>query len=487
MKICTSSKDNAMNNKLFKKFLEFGVGSVITLLIGFISSPIITRLVSPEQNGKFSMFSTVGNLILVVVVLGLDQSFVRFFYDEKEENRGKLLKVCIIIPMIISIITSIILIIFYKPISSYIVGEKSLIVILLLCVYLIINVVFRFASLQIRMSQKAKLYSVVNIIQKCVNLIVVIFMFFLTGNNYITLVIALVVSFIAASILAIIFEKDVWLKKHNNIGIATSKRELIRYGIPLIFSMAITWIFQSTDRIAIKGFVGYEELGLYNGAMTIIALLNAVQNTFTTFWTPVAFERYSNDSQDKQFFKNINEIVTISMLIIAIVLISSKDIIVYLLGPKYREAMFIFPYLVFMPVMYTISETTVLGINFKKKPKEHIKIASIVAIFNIIGNILLVPKLGARGAAISTGLAYSLFFLLRTYFSNKYFEVDYKIKKFLGLTIIIYILATYSSFNKFNEIIFLLSLISIITTFFVYKNIIYRIILDVKNELDNRR
>ena len=182
--------------------------------------------------------------------------------------------------------------------------------------------------------------------------------------------------------------------------------------------MAITWIFRSIDRVSIKELAGYGEVGIYNGAMTIVALLNAVQGTFTTFWTPVAFETYSLEPNNKEFFTKINKIVTVAMLFIAIGLIATKDILVLLLGLKYREAVFIFPYIVFMPIMYTISETTVIGINFKKKPKCHIYIAVISAAFNLVGNLLLVPKLGAKGAAISTGLSYIIFFIARTYFSK---------------------------------------------------------------------
>lgn len=469
-----------MENKLLKKFMEFGIGSILTLLIGFISSPIITRLVTPEQNGKFSMFTTIGNLLLVIVVLGLDQSYVRFFYDEDESVRGKLLKICIKIPLIVATTLSIFMIIFYKSITNYIVGDISFPVIILLIIYLFTSILLRFSSLQIRMNQKAKLYSLVNIIQKVTNLVFVILFYLIFNNNYYTLVLAIVFSTIVSLLLGMIVEKKVWFTNYNKLNLKTSKEELIRYGLPLIFSMAITWVFQSTDRIAIKQFSGYEELGLYNGAMTIIALLNAVQSTFTTFWTPVAFERYSKNPDDKEFFSNINKIVTVVMLLIATALIASKDLIVLLLGEKYRQAMFIFPYLVFMPVMYTISETTVLGINFKKKSKDHIKIASISAIFNIIGNLLLVPSFGAIGAAISTGVSYVIFFIARTYFSNKYYKVDFEMKKFLFSTLLLYVLATYSSFYKFNLIIIILVIILLISICVLYKQTIKEIFSLVK-------
>lgn len=461
-----------MNKNLFKKFMEYGIGSIITLLLGFISSPIITRLISPEENGKFSMFNTVINLLMVIVVLGLDQSYVRYYYEEDETNRGKLLRQCIKLPFIISFFLGIIMVIFYRPISIYMVQEESLVVTLLLVLNLVLSIVFRFATLQIRMEQRGKLYSLINIIMKIASLVFTVLIFMLYKNNFMTLILSMLFSNILCTGIAIFISRDEWFNVKKSNKISTSKEQILSYGIPLVFSMIITWIFQSIDRVAIKEFSGYGEVGLYNGAMTIVALLNAVQGTFTTFWTPVAFERYSLEPDNKEFFTRINQIVTTVMLFTAIGLIATKDILVLLLGSKYREAVFIFPYIVFMPIMYTISETTVIGINFKKKPKCHIYIAAIAAVFNLLGNLLLVPKLGAKGAAISTGLSYIIFFIARTYFSEKYYSVNYNLKKFTISTMLVYILATYSSFYKFNLIICLLTLVNMIIIGFLYRNIL---------------
>ena len=144
--------------------------------------------------------------------------------------------------------------------------------------------------------------------------------------------------------------------------------------------MAITWIFQSIDRISLQIFSDYSQIGLYGGAMSIISILNTVQGAFTTFWVPVAYDKYHSNPEDRKFFSNISEIVAFFMLILAIGLIAAKDLLIIILGKEYNGAQFVFPFLVFMPIMYTISETTVLGINFKKKTKYHIYIAVASAI-----------------------------------------------------------------------------------------------------------
>ncbi|MPQ45289.1 lipopolysaccharide biosynthesis protein, partial [Clostridium tarantellae] len=284
-------------------------------------------------------------------------------------------------------------------------------------------------------------------------------------------------------IIAIIVDKDVWFQKKRNYKLKTNKKQIIEYGTPLVLAMIITWIFQSIDKITINKFCGYEEVGIYSGAMSIIVLLSAFQSTFTTVWIPIAFERYSINPNDKNFFVKVNKLVSLIMLVISIIILACKDIIIILLGNSYRQAVFIFPCLLFMPIMYTISETTVLGINFKNKSRNHIYISIIAAGFNILGNILLVPKLGAKGAAISTSIAYIIFFILRTYIANKYYKISFAIKEFSISIFFIYILAIYSSFNKFNFNILILIIICLLIVFFQYKNIIKVSFNIIKNKL----
>jgi O-antigen/teichoic acid export membrane protein len=204
----------------------------------------------------------------------------------------------------------------------------------------------------------------------------------------------------------------------------------------------------------------------------IIGMMNTIQGAFTTFWVPVAYEKYSNNPEDKEFFSNINQIVSVVMILVAIGLIATKDIIVLLMGSKFGEAVFVIPFLVFMPIMYTISETTVLGINFKKKTKYHIYVAVFSAISNIIGNIILVPKMGATGAAISTGLSYIVFFIARTHFASKLYKINLKLGRFWISIIAVYVLAIYSSLYKFNIVIFLLTIASVATVLLMYRNVV---------------
>lgn len=470
-------------NGLIKKFIEFAIGNGLVLILGVLSTPIVSRMIGPYEKGKADMFITYTSLIVLIITMGIDQAYVRYFNEEDEASRGGLLKRAVKLPIILNIVVGCILLLLYKPISNYMVEETSLMIVFLFVFHSFFSIIGNFALINIRMKQKAKTYSTLSVINKIAFIVFIVLLFYIFKGNYITLVLATILANLVMVTFAVLIERRDWFKLNNKNKVKTKTKELFRYGVPFIFSMAITWIFQSIDRISIQAFSDFAQVGLYGGAMYIISILNTVQGAFTTFWTPVAYEKYSSNPEDKKFFVNINEIVSLFMLLMAIGLIATKDILIMILGKDYEGAQFIFPFLVLMPIMYTISETTVLGINFKKKTKYHIYIAAASAIANIIGNLILVPSLGAKGAAISTGLAYVVFFATRTYYGNKFYKINVNYKKFFAGVLSVYILAAISSVYKFNTIILVITIISTCIVLVLYRNVIKNIYNLIKQKI----
>jgi O-antigen/teichoic acid export membrane protein len=88
---------------------------------------------------------------------------------------------------------------------------------------------------------------------------------------------------------------------------------------------------------------------------------------------------------------------------------------------------------------------------------------------NIVGNWLLVPRYGAVGAAISTAFSYIVFFSMRTFISLKYYKVDYGLKKFYSVLVLIIL---YSFLHLINNSKVFLDFIGVIILCIGY--IIYR-------------
>jgi len=474
------------DGNLLKNFTQFSIGPFSVFVLGLLTTPIITRLINPTEYGKLSMFNLISSIFSLIAICGVDNSFIIFFYEEKKDALSNFLIRCVLVPSVLSLGMVFLIILFYDKISIYLFEEINIKAIIALSFNIVFLVLNRFSLLIIRMKKEAFKYSVVQILQKSLYIIMFFIFYYYLGEHYYVLIYATTLSLILVTILSIILEKKEWDLKKDSTKSKTDLKSILIYGVPLVFNSMITWIFQSMDKMSLKQWSTYEEVGVYAGAMSIVSLLNVLQNSFSTFWAPVSLEHYEKNREDKEFYIKVNNIITISMICCGIGCIMFKDIIVLILGEKYRIASNIMPFLTFIPIMYTISETTVLGINFTKKSKYHLIISILSCLTNLIGNSILVPRFGAKGAAISTGVSYIVFFLVRTYIASKLYYIKFKFFKIIILTILLLVYSLFSII--YSNIIFniLLGLVFIIFILGLYYKTILELIENILNKYRRR-
>jgi O-antigen/teichoic acid export membrane protein len=444
-------KKNIKGNSFLKHFLIIGGGSFINLLIGLITTPLITRIVDPAEYGQLSIFTMYSNIATMVLCLGLDQALVRFYYEKNEfQYKQSLFWKCIVLPVVFTLIFDIIIV--FLSISNIIKFEFNSFIMVLMAVYTLSQVIYRFSILILRLEYKSKKYSLLSILLKSSYVLFAVALIMIIKKDYLLLLTtATVASSIICLILSIIMQAKMWdFFRINKDACMIRTKELVKYAYPYIISMGLGYLFQAIDKIALNYYCSYEEVGIYSSAMSLIHVFSIVQTTFNTLWTPMAMEQYVKDKNDKSFYIKGNQIITFIMFFIGICLILFKDVFAILLGKKYREAAYIIPFLTFYPIMYTISETTVNGLVFMKKSKMQVVVALVSCIVNIIGNIVLVPILGCQGAAISTGISYIVFFFLRTFLSNKYYYVNFRLIKIYTIIAATFLYALYNTFVKFD-------------------------------------
>lgn len=431
--------------KYIYNFFSFSVGTWLGALISFFTTPIISYLIVPDEFGRASMFTLVYSILYTVVVLGLDQSFVRFYYEIGEEERKGLFWECITVPTVLSLIVIVPFLLFEEKLSILFFQRYYPHIGLLLLLSLISGIFQRFNSVSVRMQQKGLAFSTIQIISSVTNAVcTILYARFISPDFY-----AIVAGQITGNIfsLAYGFMYDKKNRKITKVNFQNIKK-YVRYGIPFLPTFLVSWLFSSMDRISLRQYSTFNEMGLYSAAFKLVSVMNLVQTGFTMAWIPMAYEKYANEPENTDFYRKAFLTISLVMYLVGLAAIGFKDIIFLLFSKSYREASYIAPFLILMPIMYTISEVTVVGINFKKKTYWHMVIVSASALANYVGNTLLVPTLGGKGAAISTGLSYIVFFAMRTIISKKLYPVKYDISKIIVGNIVMVVVALIGTFKR---------------------------------------
>ena len=445
------------NKSVLKSFLDYFYGNFVVLLLGFISLPLITRVMSADEYGRTAMFQSAVSVIYIFAILGLDQGYIRYFYKEGI-SRKKLFLQCLFPPLILILVLSILYVTFAQYFNTFLFERHTSDITVLVIAYVITSVFERFVFLNIRMDQRGKLYSNLNILSKVLYISFIVLFVWILGDDFRVVLYALTLPLIIVTTMLLI--RFFYTNRAERVPFRSpsegdiTEKELLKYSIPFIPMLLMEWLLSSMDRWSIRIFNDFTETGIYSAAMQIMTIILTVKITFVAFWSPIAMEKYEKEPEEtcKDFFADMFDKVQFLCMCLAFLLTMCRGLIILILGPKYREAIRIIPFLTLMPVLSILFEMTGQGVKFVKKIK-YFNYASFTAIIcNLIGNSILVPRYKGVGAALATGLTYIVYFVIGTYFAGRCYPVKYNLNKFIVSMLFYLSYATFATLTD-NQIL----------------------------------
>lgn len=405
-----------LRSNFIRRLAAFSLGPIIAAFIGFLSVPLLTYLLVPDEFGKSIYYLTVQSIIFLLVLIGMDQAFVREYHAAKDKI--ELTVVALSLPLLLALLTGAGLVIFAGPASRTIFHSSSIAPIILLAISIPFLVVNKFFDQLIRMQERAKLYSSLQVLGRLVNVTLQLALLYFWRRDFIALCVADVLAQAALLILYFIPLSDVLLAARKvTIFNREVARKLLKFAWPLLL-YSFLWIYvDSLDKLMISRFSSFNQLGLYAGAMKIVAVLILLRGSFCVFWTPTAYRWYEEGACPGKFEVISNGVASVFAIAFAVIVMSRRWVVL-LLNAKYSAAQALFPMLLLVPYFYTVSETNCLGIAFSRRTFLNNYIAFFSGLTNLVVGWLLIPRLGAKGGAISIASCYFVFYALRTYFSR---------------------------------------------------------------------
>ena len=141
--------------KQLKNIVYYFGGTLVSALLGLISTPLLTRILSKEVYAQYGMVTTFTTALSTFLYLGQDEAFMRYFASRKE-GYWKYLARCMCYPLLLCLLTCLFLLEPSKRMVSVVFGEGiATNSCLILCVYLLILVIQRFLMVTARMEERA--------------------------------------------------------------------------------------------------------------------------------------------------------------------------------------------------------------------------------------------------------------------------------------------------------------------------------------------
>lgn len=406
--------------KTILNFLTFSLGSVSAALFSLITTPIVTRLIIPEEYGQYSLFLLLSNIFIMIALFGLDQAITRYYYEVNIETLYMQVYKILNISFVISSLT-ILCVIYIFDFTFF----KNVYLIIAFIIFMISTVNFRIQNLKLRMEQQAFFYSCMIFISKLLEFICTLTALYLFNNNAKTLISAIVISMLISNLFNYYINKRIIkIKGYDDNKI--TKKELLMYSYPLMISGVFTMIFQVSDKILLNYFTTGRDFGIYTASFKLAALLTIIQQAFSLFWTPFIMKHYSSGTNVKHILNAMFELLSLILFSMFIFLVLIKDVLILFLGSEYRSGAIFLPFFYFLPIMYVLSEITIVGVYFNSKTKKIILITISTLFVSLLSSSILSYYFQSIGASISLAITYTYFFISRTFIGLKeyYFKIN---------------------------------------------------------------
>jgi len=222
----------------------------------------------------------------------------------------------------------------------------------------------------------------------------------------------------------------------------------LAFGLPLIPHMLALWVMNLSDRILLASMVPMEDVGLYNIAMSLAITMVFVISSLNEAWVPRYYQLMSKEERDLTEVRRYSEWWLLGMGIICLgMMLFSTDIIHLLTSDAYANSSRFIPIMAYSFLVMGIYHFGVNPLFYHKKTKWIPWVSGGAALLNILLNLILIPRLGAVGAALSTLLAQGFMATVFHRFIRKYDPMPYPYLKGLLLVVSLGGLAAWLTFG----------------------------------------
>ncbi|MGB5848555.1 MAG: flippase [Ignavibacteriaceae bacterium] len=390
--------------KYFKNTSWLFTEKILRILIAFVVTVLVIRYLGPEQFGLLSYAISFYGLFSAISILGLESISIRELvkYPERRDN---ILGSVFLLRLVGGIVTIILI-----ALILFISGEPADISILIL----IISTSAIFQSFSVidyyfPAEVKAK-YSV----------------YVMTASVLLTSALKIFLIIVEAPLIyfAIVFSVEFFaaaagfllVYKHNKLKIINwnfrkeTAVNLLKDSWPLILSGLAIAIYTKIDQVMIKNMLDSKELGYYAVAVRLseawyfipIALTNSIYPAI------VKAKNVSNKFYFNRMQKLYDILAWLAISIAVPVSIFSRDIINIIFGNEFQSAAPVLTIYIWAGVAVFLgvaSSQYLITENFTKLSFFRTLIGMV---FNVILNLILIPKYGIIGAAYATLVSYSV-------------------------------------------------------------------------------
>lgn len=430
-----------------KSAIVFTFAILLSRALAFITTPIFTRLMPPDQIGIVGLYTSSFAILSSITSLGLTSGGFMVGMKDFEDNRDQYISSILSLTTLASLIFFLSFCITPSLWTNLLGLPKGLI--FLMIIGCILTPSYEFWLMRQRYEYAYKKAALITVLTSFISTALAVVAIILTKDIpdilgevrlYISIGTCLAVYFVF------------WIIQLKRGGCFYNRlfwSSSLILGLPLLGHSFASQILNVSDRIFIGKFVNNSSVGIYSTLYAVASLVLMLWGAINSSFVPYLFQNIENEGRRFNVSKTVLQLLMLFSAITISVSIMAPEVVKILAPPQYLKHVQIIPPM--LAGVYTIALSNLYSniLVFCKNTLAIMLSTIIACIVSVLLNFILIPKFGFEIAAYNTFLSYIVFVLLQIIYSYKVFR-----KKYEG------------AFVYANHKIFLVSIVTIALSFF---------------------
>lgn len=425
--------------KLFSNTLILGLGTFGSKLLVFLLMPLYTAWLTTAEYGTAELITGTANLLIPLACVGISNGIFRFAAEKESDQAAvfsssmALLGMGLVGFLLLSPLLGLI---------GFLSGYTWLIV-----AYVLSANLQAVCAQYVRAVDRTKLFAIQGILNTLLTvgfnvLFLVAFRMGVTGY---------VLSVVVGNLLTtgfLILTAKLW----RVFRVGSIRRdlmgELLRFSLPMIPTTVCWLITDLSDRYMVTWFWGEAATGLYAAAYKIPTVVTLLSGIFMQAWQFSAVAESSDKENCSSFYSGVfSGFLSLIFMGSAGLILVSDLLTRLLLNDSYHGAALFMPSLLCAAALEAVVSFLATVYMVRKKSMHSFLTAILGTGLNVLLNLLLIPEMGALGAAVATLAAYGAVLIARLWDAPRILPFHLHLSRLIANVILLLVAAALMTSN----------------------------------------
>ena len=387
---------------------SYAICSILQKCLSFVTLPLFTRLLTTEQYGQFTVYSSWSGILSIFLTLNLAygsfQTAMVKFDTKRNEYIASVQGICLCLSIIFMGI--------YLPFRQFWnrLFELPTAFVLIMVSEIIFSTATSLWMGKNRFEFKYKSVVAITLLTSVLSPILAFILVSLTNEKGY----ARILGYAGVNILIGLILFVLNINKGKHLFNKSFWKYALEFNIPLMAYYLSQVVFNQSDRIMISHMTGTSDAAMYGVAYNLATILVFVLNAINGSYVPWIYGKIKEDKASENKSVSIMLVVLMGLFILCVIWYA-PEIILILAGKNYTGATYVVAP-VAMSLLLLFYCQMFINIEFYFEEKKLLVYGSIVAaILNIVLNALLIPIYGFVAAGYTTLISYMVFALSNCY------------------------------------------------------------------------